>query len=105
MIIREHKKVSTTVIYNENFLILEPTIIGCASVSDFCFLVGTPVLITSSAIKLKTFSVAAGIKKHKLIINKKRKKHDKIVLLAESKLNSIELLIFMALIDSVISHN
>ena len=105
MIIREHKKVSTTVIYNENFLILAPTIIGCVSVSDFCFLVGTLVLITSSAIKLKTFSVAAGIKKHKLIINKKRKKHDKIVLLAKSKLNSIEVLIFMALIDSVISHN
>ena len=56
MIIREHKKVSTTVIYNENFLILAPTIIGCVSVSDFCFLVGTPVLITSSAIKLNTFS-------------------------------------------------
>ena len=31
-------------------------------------------------------------------------KHDKIVLLAKSKLNGIEVLSFKALIDSVISH-
>ena len=34
-----------------------------------------------------------------------RKKHDKIVLLAVSKLNSIEVLISKSLIDSVISHD
>ena len=39
-------------------------------------------------------------------INKKKKlKHDKIVLLAKSKLNSVEVLISKALIDSVISHD
>ena len=32
-------------------------------------------------------------------------KHDKIVLLAKSKLNGIEVLSFKALIDSVISHD
>ena len=37
-------------------------------------------------------------------IKKKKKKHDQIVLLAISKLNSIEVLISKALIDSVISH-
>ena len=36
---------------------------------------------------------------------KKKKKHDKIVLLAKSKLNSIEALISKALINSFISHN
>ena len=35
---------------------------------------------------------------------KKKKKHDKIVLLAKSKLNSIEALISKALINSNISH-
>ena len=35
---------------------------------------------------------------------KKRKKHDKIVLLAKCKLNSIEALISKALINSNISH-
>ena len=48
--------------------------------------------------------IAAGIKKYKSIIKKKKKKHDKILLLAKSKLNSIEVLISKVLIDSVISH-
>ena len=39
------------------------------------------------------------------MIKKKKKKHDKIVLLAKSKLNSIEVLISKALIDSSISHD
>ena len=37
------------------------------------------------------------------MIKKKKKKHDKIVLLAQSKLNSIEVLISKDLIDSSIS--
>ena len=51
------------------------------------------------------FVIAAGIKKHKSIIKKKRKKYDKIVLLAKSKLNNIEVLISKALTDSNISHD
>ena len=43
--------------------------------------------------------------KKKSIIKKKQKKHNKILLLAKSKLNSIEVLISKALIESVISHN
>ena len=46
----------------------------------------------------------AGIKKYRSIIQKKKKKHDKIVLLAKSKL-SVEVLISKALIDSNISHD
>ena len=38
-------------------------------------------------------------------MKKKKKKHDKIVLLARSKLNSIEVLISKALINSGISHD
>ena len=38
------------------------------------------------------------------MIKKKRKKNDKIVLLAKSKLNSSEVLISKALLDSNISH-
>ena len=54
---------------------------------------------------LKIPVIIAGIKKYKLIIKKKKKKHDKIVLLAKSKLNSIEVLISKALINSNNSHN
>ena len=38
------------------------------------------------------------------ITRKKKKKHDKILMLAKSKLNSIETLISQALIDMEISH-
>ena len=50
------------------------------------------------------YAITSRIKKYKLIIKKKKRKHDKIVLLAKSKLNSIEVLISNALIDSNISH-
>ena len=49
-------------------------------------------------------AITAAIKNYKSII-KKKKKYDKIVFLAESKLNSIEGLISKALNDSVISHD
>ena len=59
----------------------------------------------SSAIGLKICAITAGIKKYKSIIKKKKKEHDEILLLAESKLNKIEVLISKALMDSVISHD
>ena len=59
----------------------------------------------SSAIGLKVCAIAPGIKKCKSIIKKKKKKHDKIVLLAKTKLNSIEVLISKALANSNVSHD
>ena len=44
-------------------------------------------------------------KKYKSIVKKKKKKHDKIVLLANTKLKSIEVLISKVLFDSVISYD
>ena len=49
--------------------------------------------------------MTAGIKKYKSILKEKKKKYDKIVLLAKSKLNSIEFLISKALTDSNISYD
>ena len=68
-------------------------------------MIGIPIGITSSAIVLKIGAITAGIKKYKSIMKKKKKKHDKTVLLAKSKLNRIEVLISKALIDSNISHD
>ena len=102
---KKHKKVSTTLNYIEHFLFLDSTITGCISISSFASLVGIPIGITSSAIGLKLCAITAANNKCKSIIKKKIKKHDKIVLLAKSKLNSIEVLISKALIDSVISHD
>ena len=45
-----------------------------------------------------------GIKKYKSII-KKKKKHDKIILLGKDKLNAIEVLISKALINSYVSND
>ena len=98
------KKVRTTLNYIEHFLILDSKITGCISISTFASLLDIPIGITSSAIRLKICPITAGIKKYKSILKKKKKKHDKIVLLSASKSNSIEALIFKALIDSIISH-
>ena len=68
-------------------------------------MLGVPVGITSSEIGLKIYAITAGIKKYKSIIKKKKKKHDRVVLLAKSKLNSIEVSISKVLVDSVISHD
>ena len=84
---------------------LASTITGCISISAFFSLIGIPIEITSSATGLKTCAIAAGTKKYKAIIKKKKKKDDKIILLPESKLNSIEVLISKSLTDSVISHD
>ena len=70
----------------------------------FWFLVDIPIRIASSAIGLKICPISAGIKKYKSLV-KKKKKYGKIVLLAKSKLNSKEVLIFKASVDSNISHD
>ena len=101
---KKHKKVCSTLNYIEHFLVLASTITGCVSTSALASLIGISIGITSSAIGLKIWAVTSGIKKYKSIINKKKKKHDKIVLLARSKSNEIEVLISKALINSVISH-
>ena len=102
---RKHKKFCTTLNYIENFLMLTSTITGCISISSFASLLGIPIGITSSAIGLKICAVTAGIKKYKSIIKKRKKKHNKVKLLAKCKLNNIEVLISKVLIDSNISHD
>ena len=68
-------------------------------------MLGIPIGITRIAIGIKICVITAGIEKYESIIKKKKKKHNKIVLLAKSKLDSIEVLISKALIDSNISHD
>ena len=84
--------------YIEHFLILASTIAGCISISTFTSLVGITIGITSSEMELKICA-------RKLIIKKKKKKHNKVVLLAKSKLNNIEVLISKVLINSSVSHD
>ena len=87
----------------DHFVISASTITGCISISAFASLFDIPIGITNSAIGLKIFAITVGFKKFKSIIKKKKKRHDKIVLLAKSKLNKIEVFISKALIDSNIT--
>ena len=100
---RKHKKFCTT--YIEQVLILAPAITRCISFSAFSSWLGIPIRIRSSAIGLKICAMAAGIKKYRSMIKNNKKNHDKMVLLAKSKFNSIEVLTSKALTDSTISHN
>ena len=102
---KKHKNVYRVLNYIEQLLILISTVAGCVSISTFTSLVGIPIGITSSAIRLKICVIISGIKKYKSIIKKRKKKHDKILSLAKSKLNSVQILISKALIDSNTTHN
>ena len=105
LMIKKYKKVYRVLNYIEHLLMLVSTVTGCVSISAFTSLVGIPVGITSYGIVLKVCIITAGIEKYKSIIKKKKKKHDKIVLLVISKFNNIEVLISKALNDSNISHD
>ena len=45
--------------------------------------------IVNSVVVLETSAMTAGFQKYKSIINKKRKKNEKTVMLAKTKLNSL----------------
>ena len=72
---------------------------------DFASLRSISIGITCAAIVLKICAITKGIEKYKSKIKKKKNKHDKIVLLAKSKLNRIKVLISKVLIDSEVSHD
>ena len=66
---------------------LDSVVNQCILVYTFASLLSFPVTITSSATGLKMFAITAGINNYKWIIKKENKRHDKIVLLAKSRLN------------------
>ena len=101
----KYKKTCKYLNYVEHLLIIASTVIGFVSISAFASLVCVPVRITSSVLGINTCAITSGIKKYKSVIKKKKKKHDKIVLLGKDNLNTIEVLVSKALVDSYISHD
>ena len=90
--------------YIDKILIVLGATSGGVSIISFTSVVGTPVGIVSASFTL-IFSLTTGIIKKLLsIARNKKKKYDKILMLAKSKLNSIETQISQALIDMEISH-
>ena len=79
--------------YIDQALIVLSATSGGVSIISFTSIVGTPVGIASASLTL-FFSLTTGIVKKLLnIARNKKKKHDKILMLAKSKLNSIEILV------------
>ena len=77
---------------------------GNISIASFATVIGAPAGIIGASCGF-TFSITSGfVKKFLKTIRNKKKKHNKIVMLARSKLNSIENKISKALTDNEISY-
>ena len=94
----KNKKTFKYLSFVEHLLILASTVTGCISISALASLACVSVGITSSAIEIKICVTTAGIKRYKSISIIKKKKHDKTVFLGKDKFNTMEILIFKALI-------
>ena len=90
--------------YLDKSLIVLSVATDSISIASFATAIGVPVGIMSASCSL-AFSINTGfVKKFLKTITNKKKKHNKIVMLARSKLNSIESKISEALINNEISH-
>ena len=77
---------------------------GSISVASFASAIGAPAVIIGASCSF-TFSITSGfVKRFLKTISNKKKKHNNIVMLARSKLNSIENKISNTLMDNEISH-
>ena len=97
-------KYVTALDYIDKVLIVLSATTGGVSIISFTSIIGAPVGIASASFTI-IFSLTTGIAKRLLsITRKKKKKRDTILMLAKSILNSVETLIYQALIDMEISH-
>ena len=77
---------------------------GTLSIASYASVVGIPAGVTGASLTL-VFTIDTGISKSLLKLTKKRKKkHNKIIVLAKNKLNMIDTLLSSTLNDSEISH-
>ena len=90
--------------YFDKSLIILSVSSGGVSIASFATVIGVPIGITIASLSL-TFSLCTGlVKKLSKATRNKKKKHNKIVMLTRSKLNSIESKISEPLINNQISH-
>ena len=93
--------------YFDKWLIVLSVVTVSISIASFSTAIGAPVGIMSASFQLLqfSFSITTGfVEKFLKIIRNEKKKHNKIVMLATSKLDSIESKISEALINNEISH-
>ena len=101
------KKISKYIVafdYPDKVFITLSASFGTLSISSYATVVGIPAGIAGAFLTL-IFTVTTGVVKTLLnITRKKKKKHNKIIALARSKLNIIKNLISQALTDFEITH-
>ena len=97
-------KYATIFDYTDKILIILSAGTGVVLIISFTSTIGVPAGIASASLTLIFLIITGIIKKLLNITRSKKKKHDKILMLAKSKFNSIETLISQALNDMEISH-
>ena len=103
-IIKKLNKYIVSFDYLDQIFIALSASFGTLSIASYAAVIGIPVGIAGSSLTL-IFTIGTDISKSLLKVTKKRKKkHNKIIALAESKLNTTETLLSSALNDSKISH-
>ena len=103
-IIKKLNKYLVSFDYLDKIFITLSATFGTLSIASYASVVGIPAGITVASLTL-VFTIGTGISKSLLKLTKKRKKkHNKIIVLAKHKLNTIDTLLSSALNDSEISH-
>ena len=91
-------KYVTTFTYIDKILIVLSATSSGVSILSFTSITGAPVGIASASLTLMFSLTTVIVKKLLNITRNKKKKHDEILMLVKSKVNSIETLIFQVLI-------
>ena len=103
-IIKKLNKYLVSFDYLDKIFITLSASFGTLNIASYAAVVGIPVGIAGSSLTL-IFTIGTGLNKSLLQVTKKRKKkHNKIIALAKSKLNMIHRLLSSTLNDSEISH-
>ena len=103
-IIKKLNKYLVSFDYLDKIFITLSASFGTLSIASYASVVGIPAGITGASLTL-VFKIGTGISKSLPKLTKKRKKkHNKIIASAKSKLNTIDTLLSSALSDSEIIH-
>ena len=103
-IIKKLNKYIVSFDYLDEIFITLSASFGTLSMASYASVVAIPAGITGASLTL-VFTIGTGISKSLLKLTKKRKKnHNKIIVLAKNKINTIERLLSSTLNDSEISH-